>query len=104
MPAMAFQLFFFQGDFQWLRRSRIRITMLGQNGNLPKSNDLQELQFKPMELNEYQTEILSNEDKKRYGANVKRILPYLALNEVKMNILNELTIESQVETLELHSI
>lgn len=72
----------FQGDFEWLRRSRIRITMLGQNGNLPKSIDLQEPEFKPMELNEYQTEILSTEDRIRYGANVKRILPYLALNEV----------------------
>lgn len=68
--------------------------MLGQNGNLPKSIDLQEPQFKPMELNEYQTEILSAEDKRKYGANVKRILPYLALNEVKFKLCKILCILS----------
>lgn len=71
-----------QCDFKWLKRSRIRITMLGNNGNLPESYDLQELQPKPMELNDYPTEILSSSDQQLYRAKVKRILPYLALNEV----------------------
>lgn len=56
--------------------------MLGQNGNLPASFDLQELQPTPMELNDYPTEMLDECDQKRYRAKVKRILPYLALNEV----------------------
>lgn len=56
--------------------------MLGQNGNLPESYDLQELQPTPMELNEYPTEKLTSADQRKYHAKVKRILPYLALNEV----------------------
>lgn len=56
--------------------------MLGQNGNLPESFDLHELQPTPMELNEYPTEMLNEIDRKKYRAKVKRILPYLALNEV----------------------
>ncbi|XP_031630320.1 NAD kinase 2, mitochondrial [Contarinia nasturtii] len=71
-----------QGDFEWLYRTRIRTTMLGQNGNLPKSFDLQELEPTPMELNEYPTEMLDETDQTKYRAKVKRILPYLALNEV----------------------
>lgn len=71
-----------KGEFEWLRRTRIRTTMLGQNGNLPESFDLQELEPTPMELNEYPTELLNETDQKKYRAKVKRILPYLALNEV----------------------
>lgn len=71
-----------QGEFEWLRRTRIRTTVLGQNGNLPESFDLLELQPTPMELNEYPTELLNSADQKKYRAKVKRILPYLALNEV----------------------
>lgn len=56
--------------------------MLGQNGNLPKSFDLQELQPTSMELNSYPTETLSEDDQMKYRAKVKRILPYLSLNEV----------------------
>lgn len=56
--------------------------MLGQNGNLPESFDLQELQPTPMELNDYPTEFLNETDQRRYRAKVKRILPYLGLNEV----------------------
>lgn len=74
--------FFPQGEFSWLRRSRIRITMLGQNGRLPVSLDLQEMEPTPMELNDYPTEILNDSDQELYQAKVKRILPYLALNEV----------------------
>lgn len=72
----------FQGDFQWLHRSRIRITMLGQNGCLPVSIDMMENEPTQMEVNEYPTELLNKTDKIKFGANVKRILPYLALNEV----------------------
>lgn len=78
----AFCIDYTQGEFDWLRRTRIRTTVLGQNGNLPESFDLQELEPKPMELNEYPTEILSDDDQRKYRARVKRILPYLALNEV----------------------
>lgn len=56
--------------------------MLGNNGNLPESYDLLELHPTPMELNEYPTELLNEADQKLYQAKVKRILPYLALNEV----------------------
>lgn len=56
--------------------------MLGQNGHLPVSLDLQEMEPTPMELNDYPTEILNDSDRELYQAKVKRILPYLALNEV----------------------
>lgn len=56
--------------------------MLGQNGRLPVSLDLQEMEPTPMELNDYPTEILNDSDQELYQAKVKRILPYLALNEV----------------------
>lgn len=56
--------------------------MLGQNGHLPESLDLQEMEPTPMELNDYSTEILNDSDRELYQAKVKRILPYLALNEV----------------------
>lgn len=56
--------------------------MLGQNGNLPESFDLMELEPTPMELNEYSTEMLNEIYRKKFRAKVKRILPYLALNEV----------------------
>lgn len=65
-----------------MRRTRIRTTVLGQNGNLPESFDLHELQPTPMELNDYPTEFLNEYDRQKYRAKVKRILPYLALNEV----------------------
>lgn len=77
-----YDIYIFKGEFDWLKRTRIRTTMLGQNGNLPESFDLQELHPTPMELNDYPTEFLNNVDRKRYRAKVKRILPYLALNEV----------------------
>lgn len=75
-------VYIFKGEFDWLKRTRIRTTMFGQNGNLPESFDLLELQPTPMELNDYPTEFLNDIDRKRYRAKVKRILPYLALNEV----------------------
>lgn len=71
-----------QGDFEWLHRSRIRITMFGQNGSMPVSNDMLENEPTRLEVKECQTEQLNENDKKKYCANIKRILPYLALNEV----------------------
>lgn len=59
--------------------------MFGQNGSLPVSNDMLENAPTRMEVNEYPTELLNDEDKKKYCANIKRILPYLALNEVRAN-------------------
>lgn len=71
-----------QGDFQWMNRSRIRLTLFGQNGNMPVPLDMLECDRAKMELNECPTEFLSNEDKQRFSANMRRTLPYLALNEV----------------------
>lgn len=79
---MNIRLIFNQGDYKYLRRTRIRTIMLGQNGNLPESVDLHETHPKPMELNHYPTEHLDENDQKRYRAKIKRILPYLSLNEV----------------------
>lgn len=82
------ELYFFrlQCDFQWLRRSRIRITLFGQNGSLPVSLDMLENEPTRMEVKECATELLNEQDKKKYSANIKRILPYLALNEVSFGI------------------
>lgn len=38
-----------------------------------------------MEVNKCPTELLNEDDKKKYTANIKRILPYLALNEVRIS-------------------
>lgn len=49
--------------------------------------DMLENDRSKMELNECATEVLNADDKKKYSANIKRILPYLALNEVCCHIL-----------------
>lgn len=73
------------GDFKWMHRSRIRITLLGENGNLPQSIDLHEHTFAPMErIDLPPSEKLNEKDSRKYKATMKRVLPYLALNEVSI--------------------
>lgn len=82
------------GDFEWLHRSRIRITLLGINGHTPPVPlDLHEYNSKPIEHKEVIVseptlfdQINGNsscENAKQDSRTVtKRTLPYLALNEV----------------------
>lgn len=78
------------GEFNWMHRSRIRITLLGVNGNAPIPVDLHEYNTAPVEHKEViisEPTLLDhingcangNGKKKKF---TKRMLPYLALNEV----------------------
>ncbi|XP_055381716.1 NAD kinase 2, mitochondrial isoform X2 [Condylostylus longicornis] len=71
-----------KGDFKWMQRSRIRATLLGNNGEIPESVDLHGHAVSRMEQEETRPEYLSPEFALKYRAKMKRILPYLALNEV----------------------
>lgn len=78
------------GDFDWMHRSRLRITLLGVNGNVPVPIDLHEYNTAPIEhkeviisepslLDHINGGSVGNGRKKKF---TKRMLPYLALNEV----------------------
>ncbi|XP_073845223.1 NAD kinase 2, mitochondrial isoform X2 [Musca autumnalis] len=70
------------GDFQWMHRSRIRTTLLGNNGHIPESTDLYRHCVTKMEQEKTEPQYLSKEMAKKYKAKMHRVLPYLALNEV----------------------
>ena len=74
------------GEFDWMHRSRIRITLLKGNGETPVPVDLHELNPTPADHKELIVsepslldQINGNGQKKKF---TKRMLPYLALNEV----------------------
>lgn len=84
------------GDFAWMHRSRIRITLLGVNGKAPVPIDLHEYNTQPVEHKEViisEPSLLdhingsSNGNGKRRKL-TKRMLPYLALNEVRTETEN----------------
>lgn len=77
------------GVFDWMHRSRIRITILNVNGKQPVPVDLHEYNTAPVEHKELivnEPTLIDaingggSEQKKRKFT--KRVLPYLALNEV----------------------
>lgn len=75
------------GDFDWMHRSRIRITILNVNGKQPVPMDLHEYNTQPVEHKELIVNeptlidaINGNGSKRKF---TKRVLPYLALNEVR---------------------
>ncbi|XP_052842115.1 NAD kinase 2, mitochondrial isoform X4 [Drosophila gunungcola] len=70
------------GDFKWMHRSRVRTTMLGSNGKIPESTDLFRHTEVKMEQVTTAPEMLDRDMASKYKAKMKRILPYLALNEV----------------------
>ncbi|CRK92897.1 CLUMA_CG006300, isoform A [Clunio marinus] len=82
------------GEFEWIHRSRIRITLLGSNGETPVPIDLHEYNTAPVEHKEViiseptlldqiigtsNANCSSTSKRKKF---TKRTLPYLALNEV----------------------
>ncbi|XP_059613942.1 NAD kinase 2, mitochondrial [Phlebotomus argentipes] len=69
-------------NFTWMHRSRIRISHLASNGNLPEAIDLHEHKGNNMEHLSLEPELLEPVEQELYDAKVKRTLPYLALNEV----------------------
>lgn len=71
-----------QGDFKWMHRSRIRTTLLGSNGKIPESTDLFRHTTVKMEQVNTSPELLDKKMANKYKAKMKRVLPYLALNEV----------------------
>ncbi|XP_037903864.1 NAD kinase 2, mitochondrial isoform X2 [Hermetia illucens] len=72
-----------KGEFRWMHRTRIRTTLLGNNGHMPESVDLHNHNVSSrMEQQLTVPEALSAELSRKYGAKMKRVLPYLALNEV----------------------
>lgn len=83
------------GDFEWMHRSRIRITLLGFNGQAPVPIDLHEYNTQPIEHREViisEPSLLdqinggNGNGKKRKS--IKRMLPYLALNEVRSRTIS----------------
>lgn len=78
-------LFKNQGQFKWLHRSRIKVTLLGQNGDLSEAIDLHEQNFTPLQDIELPPEVLNENDAAKYDAKMKKVLPYLGLNEVSEN-------------------
>ncbi|KAM8712940.1 hypothetical protein ACLKA7_013296 [Drosophila subpalustris] len=70
------------GDFKWVHRSRIRTTLLGNNGMIPESTDLFRHTAVKMEQVTTSPEVLDDNMASKYKAKMKRVLPYLALNEV----------------------
>ncbi|KAH8407588.1 hypothetical protein KR222_007492 [Zaprionus bogoriensis] len=70
------------GDFKWMHRSRIRTTLLGSNGTIPESTDLFRHTTVKMEQVVTSPELLDQDMANKYKAKMKRVLPYLALNEV----------------------
>ncbi|KAH8277941.1 hypothetical protein KR018_010595, partial [Drosophila ironensis] len=70
------------GDFKWMHRSRVRTTLLGSNGKIPESTDLFRHTEVKMEQVTTKPELLDEHISGKYKAKMKRILPYLALNEV----------------------
>jgi NAD+ kinase len=80
------------GEFEWMHRSRIRITLLGVNGNAPVPIDLHEYNTAPVEHKEVIISEPSLLDQINGNSNskckprkfTKRMLPYLALNEVRV--------------------
>lgn len=75
------------GEFSWMHRSRLRITLLGCNGHAPVPIDLHEYNTAPVEHKEVIISEPTLIDQINGNGNgkkkTKRILPYLALNEVR---------------------
>lgn len=71
-----------RADFQWMHRSRIRVTLLSANGNIPSATDLHEHKGGTMEHLCLEADTLSEHEQRIYKARVKRVIPYLALNEI----------------------
>lgn len=65
-----------------MHRSRIRTTFLSCNGIVPESTDLYRHTITKMEQEKIYAEHLSEPLARKYNAKMKRVLPYLALNEV----------------------
>lgn len=60
------------------------MTLFGQNGNMmPQAQDLHEHEHTSIGPINLPTELLTETDAKLYNSKMKRILPYLALNEVR---------------------
>lgn len=69
-------------DFKWMHRTRIRITLLSSNGKLPVAADLHEHKGGTMEHLCLESDQLSLQEQTLYNSRIKRVIPYLALNEV----------------------
>lgn len=67
-----------------MHRSRIRVTLFGENGAVPQATDLHEHSLhSPIETIDTLSESLSESDAKKYKSKKMIIVPYLALNEVR---------------------
>lgn len=58
------------------------MALFGQNGELPQAIDLHEHEHTSIGPINLPAESLAEIDARRYNAKMKRVLPYLALNEV----------------------
>lgn len=73
------------GEFEWMHRSRLRITLLKVNGETPVPIDLHEYHTAPVDHKElilYEPHLIDSINGNGHKKFTKRMLPYLALNEV----------------------
>lgn len=70
------------GDFRWLHRTRIRTTLLGNNGHLSDCVDLHTYNPKLTQVDSANVQKVSEEIGRKYKAKLMSIVPHLALNEV----------------------
>lgn len=65
-----------------MRRSRIRVSLLGTNTNFSRPVDLHETSMKSMKNGHLEPEFLNEAQQQKYQSRVKSTIPFLALNEV----------------------
>lgn len=65
-----------------MRRSRIRVSLLGSNTNFSRPVDLHETSMKSMKNGHLEPEFLNEAQQQKYQSRVKSTIPFLALNEV----------------------
>lgn len=65
-----------------MRRSRIRVSLLGSTTNFSRPVDLHESSLKTMKNGHLEPEFLNETQQQKYQSRVKSTIPFLALNEV----------------------
>lgn len=81
-----------------MRRSRIRITLLGNNANIPYPIDLHEYNVGPVDHKDVFIESPSvlHKMNEAHHKETKRMLPYLALNEVSVCLKSSFPVSKSI--------
>lgn len=81
-----------------MHRSRIRITLLGNNANIPYPIDLHEYNVGPVDHKDVFIESPSvlHKMNEAHHKETKRMLPYLALNEVSVSLKSSFPVSKSI--------